>query len=227
VNKSHQIKNKEREKDMKSNLRRNVVISVLTICLLVLLLTGSTYALFTDQASTSIVVGSAKVDVEVEITDVKTYSMDVLQAQGKFELGGTAEVTTEGVLALVHVAPGDKVEFTLDITNNSNITILERITFVNVTTDGVNPLLTNLVITIGSVEYKFDANGNFCRADGKAIAWNSVATGAQQDLVVTIELPTTAGNDCQEKSVTLQIILEAYQGNATTADLENPALPRE
>ena len=59
---------------MKSNLKRNVVISVLTICLLLLLLTGSTYALFTDSASANIVVGSAKVDVEVEIAGLKTYS---------------------------------------------------------------------------------------------------------------------------------------------------------
>ena len=196
---------------MKSNLKRNVVISVLTICLLLLLLTGSTYALFTDSASANIVVGSAKVDVEVEIADVNTYSLGVAQPSGQFEL--------------VHVAPGDKVEFTLDIENKSNITILEKVRFVNTTTK-VNPLLTNLVITIAGTEYKFDANGNFVTADGKEVSWDKITVGAQKDVVITIELPKAAGNDCQEKSVTLQVILEAYQGNATEDDLKNPAQPR-
>ena len=54
-----------------------------------------------------------------------------------------------------------------------------------------------------------------------------VLVGGQQDAKITVELPIAAGNDCQEKSVTLQINLEAYQGNATADDLKNPALPRE
>lgn len=211
---------------MKSNLKRNVVISVLTICLLLLLLTGSTYALFTDSASANIVVGSAKVDVEVEIAGVKTYSLGVEQALGKFELGGTASVNeSTGELALVHVAPGDKVEFTLDITNNSNITIVERVSFIN-NSGEVNYLLTNLKVTIAGIEYKFDANGNFVTADGKEVSWDTITVGAQEDVVITIELPKDAGNNCQEKSVTLQVILEAYQGNATEDDLKVPAQPR-
>ena len=211
---------------MKSNLKRNVVISVLTICLLLLLLTGSTYALFTDSASANIVVGSAKVDVEVEIAGVKTYSLGVEQASGQFELGGTASVNeSTGELALVRVAPGDKVEFTLDIENKSNITILEKVRFVNTTTK-VNPLLTNLVITIAGTEYEFDANGNFVTADGKEVSWDKIPVEAQKDVVITIELPKEAGNNCQEKSVTLQVILEAYQGNATEDDLKVPAQPR-
>ena len=210
---------------MKSNLKRNVVISVLTICLLLLLLTGSTYALFTDSASANIVVGSAKVDVEVEIADVKTYSLDVLQASGKFELGGTATLdSTTGELALDKIAPGDKVEFTLDITNDSNITILERVRFAKSAT--VNPLLTNLKVTIAGVEYKFDANGEFVTADGSEVKWEKITVGAQKDVVVTVELPKAAGNDCQEQSVKLQLILEAYQGNATADDLKEPPKPR-
>lgn len=211
---------------MKNNIKRNVLISVLTICLLLLLLTGSTYALFTDSASANIVVGSAKVDVEVEIADVKTYSLGVLQASGKFELGGTASVdSSKGELTLVNVAPGDKVEFTLDITNESNITILEKVKFVN-TTGSVNPLLTNLVIKIGTVEYKFDASGNFVTADGSEAKWDKITVGAQSDVVISVELPKDAGNECQEKEVKLQLILEAYQGNATAEDLKNPAKPR-
>lgn len=211
---------------MKSNLKRNVVISVLTICLLLLLLTGSTYALFTDSASANIVVGSAKVDVEVEIADdFKTYSLEVLQASGKFELGGTATLdSTTGELALDKIAPGDKVEFTLDITNESNITILERVRFAKSAT--VNPLLTNLKVTIAGVEYKFDANGDFVTANGSEVKWEKITVGAQKDVVVTVELPKAAGNDCQEQSVKLQLILEAYQGNATADDLKEPAKPR-
>jgi predicted ribosomally synthesized peptide with SipW-like signal peptide len=209
---------------MKSNLKRNVVISVLTICLLLLLLTGSTYALFTDSASANIVVGSAKVDVEVEITGLKTYSYVDFEGTGEFVLGGKATLdSTGGVLKLENIAPGDKVEFTLDITNDSNITILERVRFAKSAT---NPLLANLKVTIAGVEYKFDATGEFVTADGSEVKWEKIPFGAQKDVVVTVELPKEAGNDCQDKSVTLQVIVEAYQGNATADDLKEPAKPR-
>ena len=205
---------------MKSNLKKSVVISVLTICLLLLLLTGSTYALFTDSASADIVVGSAKVDVEVEITGLKTYSYVDFEGTGEFVLGGTATLDSTGKLVLDNIAPGDKVEFTLDVTNNSNITIVERVRFLN-NSGEVNYLLTNLKVTIAGVECKFDASGNFVKVDGQDLEWKEVAVNGQQDVLVTVELPKEAGNDCQDKSVTLQVILEAYQGNATGSDLED------
>lgn len=208
---------------MKSNLKRNVVISVLTICLLLLLLTGSTYALFTDSASANIVVGSAKVDVEVEIAGLKTYSYVDFEGTGEFVLGGNASITN-GELSLVNVAPGDKVEFTLDITNNSNITILQKVRFTNSTSK--SPLLTELVITIAGRAYEFNASGEFVTADGKAVDWDKITANDEKDVVVTVELPTNVGNECQEQSVTLQIIVEAYQGNATADDLKEPAKPR-
>lgn len=210
---------------MKNNVKRNVIISVITICLLLLLLTGSTYALFSSHAEVSMVVSSAKVEVEAELTGIETYSMDVQQAQGKFELGGTAEINpTSGALELINVAPGDEVRFNVSITNNSTITILQRVRIANNDSE-ISKLLEVLEITIAGQAYAFNVNGELCMKsveNGQVTlaalddtTWSTVLGGADSEVAVSILLPRTVGNDYQNKTCNLQVIVEAYQGNAT------------
>ena len=223
---------------MKNGIKRNVTISIMTICLLLLMLTGSTYALFTSQDSVNMVVSSANVKVEAEITDFKTYSLDVKQGEvsgvgtATFELGGTATLDTDGALNLTHVAPGDKVEFTLSILNTSNITILQRVRILSTTTDqDAVKLLGGLNITIAGKAYGFNEQGEFCNkvvdAAGTVTytaldinSWASVNAMVNSNINVTVELPKSAGNEYQNLTWSLQVIVEAYQGNASEADLK-------
>ena len=210
---------------MKNNVKRNVVVSVISICLLLLLLTGSTYALFSSHAEVGMVVSSAKVEIEAELTGIETYSMNVKQAEGKFELGGIAEINAEtGALELINVAPGDEVRFNVSVTNNSTITILQRVRIAN-NDATISKLLEVLEVTIAGQAYAFDANGELCmkKVENGAVVlvaldnttWATVTGGADSEVAVSILLPRTAGNEYQGKVCNLQVIVEAYQGNAT------------
>ena len=210
---------------MKNNVKRNAIVSVISICLLLLLLTGSTYALFSSHAEVSMVVSSAKVEIEAELTGIETYSMNVQQPQGKFELGGVAEINAEtGALELINVAPGDEVRFNVSVTNNSTITILQRVRIAN-NDAAISKLLEVLEVTIDGQAYAFDANGELCmkKVENGAVVlvelddttWATVTGGADTEVAVSILLPRTAGNEYQNKVCNLQVIVEAYQGNAT------------
>ena len=219
---------------MKKNIKRNVTISIMTICLLLLMLTGSTYALFTSQDSVSMVVTSANVKVDAKVTEFTTYSLEKVQPAGTFELGGTATLDSEdGALKLNLIAPGDKVEFKLDIINESNIEIRQRVRILSTTTDAeAIKLLSGLNIKIGEQNYGFNDKGEFCNKNKDAngnvtytalddTSWKEVAAKTDSSVKVTVELPKEAGNEYQNLTWSLQVIVEAYQGNATGSDLKD------
>ena len=214
---------------MEKNVKRNIVLSVVTLCFLLVLLAGSTFALFNDSAETSIVVGSATVDVEAEIltTSFKTYSLEVEQTVsgnvGKFQLGGQAELLTDadgnltGELKIDKLAPGDRVEFQIAVENLSNITILRRIRLMGTAADADNGvLLQGLEVYVNGVKYTFDAAGNtYSLTSGGQDGWESLNPNqGVETITVSIGLPTSAGNEYQGLVCNLAIVLEAYQGNA-------------
>ena len=202
---------------MAKNVKRKVVFSVLTLCLLLVLLAGSTYALFTDSADTSIVVSSAKVDIEAEILDdYKLYSLEVLQTNGKFELGGTANFVQEngqltGDLELINIAPGDRIEFTIQVTNNSNIDILQRVRIVGSAENADNEvLLDGLVVKVDGQVLDFD--------NAPTSSWELLSPSTTPtNITISIELPVTAGNEYQNLKCTISLMIDAYQGNANKA----------
>lgn len=202
---------------MAKNVKRKVVFSVLTLCLLLVLLAGSTYALFTDSADASIVVSSAKVDIEAEILDdYKLYSLEVLQTNGKFELGGTANFVQEngqltGDLELINIAPGDRIEFTIQVTNNSNIDILQRVRIVGSAENADNEvLLDGLVVKVDGQVLDFD--------NAPTSSWELLSPSTTPtNITISIELPVTAGNEYQNLKCTISLMIDAYQGNANKA----------
>lgn len=202
---------------MAKNVKRKVALSVITLCLLLVLLAGSTYALFSDSADTSIVVSSAKVDIEAEILDdYKLYSLDVLQTNGKFELGGTANFVQEngqltGDLELTNIAPGDRIEFTIRVTNLSNIDILQRARIVGSAENAENEVLLNgLVVKVDGAVLDFN---NTPASDWETLSPSTTPT----DITISIELPVTAGNEYQNLKCTISLMIDAYQGNANKA----------
>ena len=65
--------------------KRILLTSICTIVLSLTLLTGATFALFTSESKTSITVSAGNVEVESVLSDLKTYSLDVLQNDSEFE----------------------------------------------------------------------------------------------------------------------------------------------
>ena len=187
--------------------RRVLLTALLTIALCFSLMFGATYALFTSESKVNIAVTSGKVNVVATITELKTYSLGVEQADGTFENGGTAKFDDEANLNLNLLTPGDAVSFVVKMVNNSNINIQYRV-----------------VLAIeGELAAALDAKAEF---NNEEYSLNSGSTKwfkleAEQDIpdvTVEIELPLETGNLYQEKSAKVSVKVEAVQGNAETAD---------
>ncbi len=192
-------------------MKKNALISsILTIALCVSLIAGSTFALFTSEDAINVAVNAAKVNVVAEVGDFETYSMDVLQPAGKFENGGTAVYNAEtGIFTLTNIAPGDRVEFPINITNNSNINIQYRVKW---TVNG--ELMDALVATVDDVA--------LTTTTSDWALWTT-AEDKTKTLQLSVELPVDAGDEYQEKTAEVAFVVEAVQGNAiveevTTAD---------
>lgn len=183
---------------MKTFYKKSIIPSLLTICFLLTVLVGATFALFTDQANINIAVTAGNVDVEAEITDFKIYSLDVLQEE-IFENGGTA-VIDGTTITLTNVTPGDKVEFNIVIKNKSNV-IIDQSTII--TSEG--ELFAGLNVTINGSKY----DGSRIETELDQVLPNS----ADVVIPVVIELPVDAGNEWQGKTCSFEVLVNVIQGN--------------
>lgn len=186
--------------------KRILITSVVTIILCLCLIAGSTFALFTSQTSASIVVQSATVNVSASISGLEAYSMaeertDIKDADGKiiFTNGGTVALVGNQ-LTLDRVTPGDKVSFTINVANSSNITTKCKVTTSYSSTS--TPSLGN------ALDVRYSATG--LPRDG---SWVTLNPGQGGTIDVTVELPVETGNEYQNKNVTVTILVEAIQGN--------------
>ena len=190
-------------------MKKKVITSaILTIALALSLLLGATYALFTSESKTNIAISSGKVDVQAVVLEesIKTYSQGQLQVNG-FELGGSV-LFEENTLSIEGIMPGDKVEFTIQVKNLSNVAVLYR-TILKAAED--NGLFHGLEVTVDGSVY-----------DGSTSISNWIAlnnTEVVKEVQVRVELPVGRGNEYQDKSTVIQYTVEAVQGNAA---VENP-----
>jgi len=210
-------------------LRKALLSAVLTIALCVSLICGATYALFTSESKVNIVADSGKVDVVATTTNLKLYSaianpngtlIDEYggkyvheEQTGTFYTKGTAAFGTgdaANTLTITNMAAGDKVEFDIVLTNNSNISIKYQTYFVY-TNDASNAAATlneDLVIS-------FDG-ANFT---GESLSqWSDVipAGSGARTIRVTVELPVSSTAEAQTAS--LQFPVFAVQANADTSN---------
>lgn len=186
-------------------MKKSIILSSIMIIVLCLsLITGATFALFTSEAKNTITVQSGKVEVVSVLSDLKTYSFAEEQENGLFENGGTAVLDAEkGTVVLTNVTPGDKATFKLVVTNNSNVAIKYCIKY-NVSGD----LAKGLIITETEKENETSISSNI------SPEWTLVTSAGQlHEKLVSIELPSEAGNEYQDKSAEIQITVYAVQGN--------------
>lgn len=185
--------------------KKILITSVVTIILCLCLIAGSTFALFTSQTSASIVVQSATVNVSASISGLKVYSRDVectaKDTNGNilFVNGGTVGLSGNK-LTLDKVTPGDKVTFTINVANGSNIETKCKVTTSYSSTS--TPSLGN------ALDVRYSATG--LPMDG---SWVTLNPGQGGTIDVTVELPVETGNEYQNKNVTVTILVEAIQGN--------------
>ncbi len=222
---------------MNKTAKRSIIVSaVLAIIMCVSLAAGATFALFTSESKVNITVSSGKVNVVATIEDLQTYSGKDLTGNAeddaknrifatdnqdafpggenlKFTNGGTATLDpAKQTLTLDKMTPGDKVTFNIKVQNDSNVAIKYR-TKITATDKGLYDALT---ITIGDVTF-----------DRKVItAYKTLEAKAQPDNVeVTVDMPSSIGNEYQDLSCTLHYVVEAIQGNAVGEADTYPVYP--
>ena len=192
--------------------KKSFLSSLVTIILCLSLIAGSTYALFTSEDQVNIAITSGKVNVVATILEdaMKTYSLGQEQDAGKFANGGTAVFTTESgekVLTLDKMTPGDRVEFAIQITNNSNVAMKYCVTWA---VEG--ELSAALTATAGGAAIE---NGTT-----EWTPWPVPATEVDKvkTIPVVVELPSETGNTFQDKNAKIVFTVEAVQGNAPETD---------
>ncbi len=208
-------------------MRKNVILSsVMSLVLCLSLIVGGTFALFTSADQTNISINSGNVEVVAEVTDLKLYShadIDMNTEVGTktyvtdtFLNGGTAAYAGKQ-LTLSKLTPGDGVEFNISVENKSNVDIKYRVLISGTTGDA--KLMEGLAVTIDGKDYVGAVNGDWTDLE---------AEGTIPAIRVTVELPTTAGDEYQDLTVALSVAVEAVQGNAVEhIDVYDPDEPYE
>lgn len=204
--------------------RKTIFSAFLTIALCLSLVVGSSFALLTTEKEFNIAVASANVSMTAGVSNIKLYSAVaaepgaqntmkdqfqneyVYQQQAdNFISGGTA--TFSGAkLDLSLITPGDKVEFTVGGTNTGDIALKSRLL---ISYEESSKLIEGLVFTV---------NGGqpFTLSTAYTTEWKTVAMGEDmQNIVVTVELPVSAGNDYKDLVASIFITVEAVQVNGT------------
>ena len=216
---------------MKKKNIKPLVLSSLAALSLGSMSVAGTFALFTDQAETTINIGAAEVNVKNAMTIVDAYSLNQLDAnthttkEAHYVNGGEVEVTdnTAGETTQIDVVnwtPGDGVKLRTAPTNSSNVTIKVRLKAVM-----SGDLAPALVMEVRNAEATGDALYAAKGSRTLVSDWVSVDPGenpAAFDL--DIKFPNhgfeiTAreegiDNQYQGKPATIKISYEAVQGNA-------------
>ncbi len=216
--------------------KKILLSSILTIVLCLSLIAGSTFALFTSTSQVSIAAtaGNVKMTAGIEITKVEsvegdengtiedengfTYSYSYKDEDGTdgytFINGGTATVT-DSVLTMTEVTPGDKITLQVTGKNDSDIAILYRY---KIDCAAGEDLMKGLVFTVNSVAVdKYMAT--------YTSPWIDLAKGNDiAPVVITVELPVTAGNVFQNQTTEIRVIVEAIQANAVVEDNVDPVI---
>ncbi len=179
---------------------------LLTLLLCFCLMMGGTFALFTVQDKSNIVISSGKVDVVATLGDLQTSSLGATQEGGAFVNGGKASIVDD-TIKLEKVTPGDKATFVISIANNSDIAIQWQTAFEVVSDTG---LFESLVVTIDDVQFDGGLNKS---------VWTAVGAGeAIAPVEVTVEMPETTENVYMEKSCEIVFAINAVQGNTPTVN---------
>lgn len=200
--------------------KKSLLTSCLVIALCLSLICGATFAMFTDSASTNIVVSGGKVEIDATIIkdSLTLYSLDedtqeIVEQEDGFVTGGTATLTGNS-LSLEKIVPGDGVELTLSVKNNSTVSIKYAIIVAvnNTVVNGTYKLSDALVATV----------------DGEPVAdgvseWKSLAGSEQfpsDTMTIAVSLPVSTGNEYQGLACSIDIILYAIQSNADTSGIK-------
>ena len=202
-------------KNMKKKSRFAFPLLALVVCLVIV--TGSTFSLFTSETGANIAITSGTVKLTANIAEntLKLYSKGELQT-GNFANGGFAEFNESVTeIKLNNITPGDSVTFDIILDNDSNVDLQYRVNWIVKDVpyaDGaaVGKLSEVLVAT---------ANGkDITTGTSQWIEWGRNADD-KRTISISIEFPMgvegVVYNDYMNCAVNIALNVEAVQANGT------------
>ena len=191
--------------------KKVLLTSITTIILCVSIITGATFALFTDRQDldVSVTAGNVELTAYYDTDSMKTWSVIEgikypVRDDQKFDNGGTATFhqntdPSDGTSVYTSViidrmTPGDVAQFMIDVTNKSNVGVQYRVRMISRPLDGAVDLTPALITTanIDGVDHKLDRKG-----DEVASNWAYIDQNADiNDILITIEFPVTDYTIC-------------------------------
>lgn len=185
-----------------------IAASVASIVMCSSVIAGSTFALFTSDSSTNIVVKSAKLKVDAKIKSAVTYESEINSDTLEVTYGEAKAIPASGnTISLENVKPGDKFGVQLEISADASIDYKYRVSLAQ---SGDGELYENLLVGVDGVYY----------SDYVSFWENGANLG---DGVVNVEIivPAYLTNEYMEKECNLEFKVEAVQGNATVSDADS------
>ena len=196
--------------------------SIASIALCSSIAVGGTFALFTSESQVNIAVTAGKVKVSAEIVEsslktsssLSTFNYQATEENGytaNFENGGTATFSNaDGVqiLKLTNVTPGDKAEFQIKATNESNVAIQYRFAWA----------------VDGKLSEALEATVQEEDAEVVELVTNKTEWAKWEDadnvktFNLAVYLPETVDNTYQEQKASISFLFEAVQGNVEMPD---------
>ena len=214
--------------------RTALLTSILTIALCLVIISGSTFALFTDKTEFNITVKAAQVKLDAEIGDVLVYSakpdanadpadkntlvdeynktyVHEKQDDMYFANGGLVTVDkSTGLISIQLITPGDRVVIPISAVNDSNVAIMYRYTIMCKDDASYAIMQGNAPLTFTMDHIPYTIGGK-----GFVSSWETLLPGQNMESTnITIDLPVNAGNEYQNMSAEFYILVEAFQANA-------------
>ena len=203
--------------------RKILLSSVATIIICLCLISGSTFALFTNSMSVNVAVTAGKVDVTAKIDEASLEGTSIGLPATKdpngvihFANGGTAELSGAN-LNIATLTPGDFVNLTIQGSNDSNIAIKYR--YVVKITEGAG-LASALTVMVNGSKCTLAGDNTYFASQwvspDPAIGIGSVDVSIGMD--ASVENTDANGNSYQGKTIKISVVLEAVQGNGIDAN---------
>ena len=185
-------------------------VAIFVICLLIV--TGSTFSLFTSESKVNIAVTSGNVDVVATVGSYQITSMGKVMSNDTFENGGTVDFDEDTAeFTITNMTPGDFLTVPVLVTNNSTVKVMYRVLW---TVEGA--LKDYLTAT----------------ADGSPLnEWiEADPNSAEFSITVQVGLLDTVNNDAKNltESTKIKLVVEAVQANGKDqyeALLNPPQIP--
>ena len=112
-----------------NSIKTNLLVSVLTIALCLVLVTGATFALYTSEAPSSVVVSPAKLDVLATFDYEHINQFNTSTERNEWLVKGKVDGTTPGLLIVSDIAPYEGFDVNFVIQNNSAVSVKWRMEY--------------------------------------------------------------------------------------------------